>query len=176
MTEPTVTDVRVREVHPTDRDAIREVTLAAYAQYARPLGRHWAGYRENILSVLEHPAPALQLVAEVEDAVVGSGLLYPAGTVFTAPDGRSHTAPFPQLRLLAVLPAMRGRGIGAALMRERIARAKAWGAEAVMFHTTTLMRAEPLYKRVGNFVRAPEHDVQPAPDVRLEAYRLDLKG
>lgn len=174
MTVQTPTDVCVRDARGGDRAAVRAVTLAAFEGYAAPLGERWPGYRENILAAVTNPAPALQVVAEVEGAVVGTGLLYPAGTVFTAPDGESYTAPFPELRLLAVLPAVRGRGVGTALMRERVERARAWGAEAVMFHTVALMRAEPLYVRVGPFARAPEHDFhfQLAPDVRLEAYLL----
>lgn len=175
MTVQTPPDVCVRDALEGDRAAVRAVTLAAFEGYAAPLGERWPGYRDNLLAAVSNPAPALQVVAEMAGEVVGTGLLYPAGTVFTAPNGGSHAAPFPELRLLAVLPAMRGRGVGTALMRARVARARAWGAEAVMFHTTALMRAEPLYRRVGPFVRAPEHDFQLAPDVRLEAYLLDLR-
>lgn len=175
MTLQTTTAIRVRDAEEADRAAIREVTLAAFAQYAAPLGERWPDYRSSILRTLEHPAPALQVVAEVGGSVVGSGLLYPAGTVFTAPNGRGVSAPFPELRLLAVLPALRGRGVGTALMRERVARARAWRAEAVMFHTTAPMQAEPLYRRVGNFVRAPELDFQITPDVQLTTYFLRLE-
>ena len=169
MTQPLTMKIHIREARPSDRTAIREITLAAYAQYEEPLGDVWTAYREDILRVLNNPAPALQLVAEQEGRVVGTGLVYPAGSTFALKPS-SFTVPYPELRLLAVAPDSRGQGVALALMKEGVVRARASGAPGVMFHTTKLMRAEPLYARVGSFMRRREFDVQVAPEVIVEAY------
>ena len=164
MSEPLI-----REARGGDQAAIHDVTLAAYEEYAArmppPL---WRKYRENIVAALTDPAPALQLVAEDGRAIVGTVLLYPSGD--------DSARPWPEVRLLAVAPAARGRGIGAALMRECIARTRVAGIAALSLHTTDLMRvAMAMYERMG-FVRAPELDFTPAPGIVIKGYRLDLAG
>jgi ribosomal protein S18 acetylase RimI-like enzyme len=78
------------------------------------------------------------------------------------------------VRLLAVGPAGRGRGLGRRLMEECIRRSRAAGAPALTLHTTDMMRvAMGLYERMG-FARAPELDFAPAPDVVVKGYRLRL--
>jgi predicted N-acetyltransferase YhbS len=176
------TDIRIRDALPRDRTAIRELTLAAYQEYAKPLGEYWEGYKNAMLRTLETIGkdnlgkPAQQLVVEDNDEIVAAILLYPAGVTLVAHDGEQLTTKFPEMRLLSVLPELRGRGLGTLLMRECVERVKASGAKAVMFHTTALMRVERLYQRVGDFVRAPEFDFWMSPEVRLETYRLDLEG
>src|SRR5205823_1930258 len=114
------------------------------------------------------PAPALQLVAEDTGALVGAVLLYPAAS------GGSTGRPWPEVWLLAVASAARGRGVGAALMQECISRTRATGAGAVSLHTTDLRRvAKALYERMG-FVRARELDFEPVPGVVIQGFRLRL--
>jgi predicted N-acetyltransferase YhbS len=168
------TGIHIRDSRPSDRAAIRELTLAAYQEYAEPLGGYWEGYKGEMLQRLENFKPAEQLVVDDNGEIIATMLLYPAGVTFTAPDGEQHTTQFPEMRLLVVAPEKRGQGLGTLLMRECIERVKASGAKTVMFHTTALMRAEPLYQRVGKFVRAPEFDFRLAPEVLLECYRLAL--
>ena len=166
-----VATVGIREARPADHDAIREVTLAAYAEYAPRMPSHWDGYRRNILATLGNPAPATQIVAEQEGAVVGAVLLYPTGIV---PPGTRPPQSWPEVRLLAVAPAARGGGVGAALMQECVRRARGWGASALVLHTTAMMSAAVrLYARLG-FVPAPELDVEVAPGLTVTGYRLDL--
>jgi predicted N-acetyltransferase YhbS len=164
-----VSAVRIREAGVGDQRAIHNVTLAAYEEYAPHMPPAlWRGYRQNIVATLAAPAPAFQLVAEDAGAVVGTVLLYPAGS-----DG-PIARPWPEVRLLAVAPAARGRGVGAALMRECIGRTRAGGAEALSLHTTDLMQvAKTMYERMG-FVRAPEIDFEPAPGILIQGFRLRL--
>ncbi len=164
----------IRDARPGDQDAIRQVTLAAYQEYADRMPAHWEAYRQNILATLADPAPAEQIVAEDAGTLVGTVLLYPAGTV-AAPGGTPFRRPGPEARLLAVAPGARGRGIGAALMQECVRRARASGNAVLTLHTTDMMRvARHLYGRMG-FVRAPELDFHPAPDLTIQGYRLDLE-
>jgi hypothetical protein len=92
------------------------------------------------------------------------------------PGGGSITLAEPEVRLLAVAPAARGRGVGAALMDECVRRACQSGAAVLTLHTTDIMQAAVrLYERLG-FRRAPELDIQPAPGVTIKGYRLGLEG
>ncbi len=166
-------DLQIRDARPGDQESIRLVTLAAYQEYAAQMLAHWEGYRQNILTTLASVTPAEQIVAERNGTILGTVLLYPAGSVFgTDPQGALVRLTWPEVRLLAVAPDQRGQGIGAALMEECIRRAWAAGAPALMLHTTDLMQtAMRLYERLG-FVRFPELDFHPAPDVTIKGYRL----
>jgi GNAT superfamily N-acetyltransferase len=165
---------RIRGARAADRDAIQAVTLAAYQEYSVAIPAHWEGYRQNILATLAEADPAIQIVAEEDDGIVGSVLLYPAGTAVRTPAGSGATLTWPEVRLLAVAPAARGHGVAAALMHACIRRARESKTTALTLHTTDLMRAAMrLYERLG-FARAPELDLEPAPGIIAKGYRLDL--
>lgn len=164
----------VRGAGPDDRDAIQAVTLAAYLEYAPIIPAHWEGYRQNIIATLGAAAPGTQIVALDDGRVVGAVLLYPAGASIQKPGGTSATLTWPEVRLLAVAPSARGRGVGAALMNECIHRARSARARALTLHTTDLMQAAMrLYERLG-FERAHDLDLEPAPGIIAKGYRLDL--
>ena len=166
-----MTELHIRDARADDQEAIREVTLAAYHEYAAVMQEHWEGYRQSILATLADFKPAEQIVAEQDDHIVGTVLLFPAGTVLTIPNGDSVTLTEPEVRLLAVAPTARGRGIGAALVRECMRRARHSGAEVLALHTTDMMQvAMSMYERMG-FVRAPERDFHPAPGFTVKGYR-----
>ncbi|HEV2281815.1 MAG TPA: GNAT family N-acetyltransferase [bacterium] len=164
--------IQVRSARDNERAAVRDVTLAAYEEYAQIMpAPFWTGYRHHLLSILEAATPADRIVAEQKRAVVGSVFLFPPGA--DAYGGTAAGGNWPEVRLLAVVPAARGRGIGAALMEECVRRARSAGAAALGLHTMDLMRAAvQMYARMG-FVRVPERDV----DIRgvlVKGYRLDL--
>jgi predicted N-acetyltransferase YhbS len=166
-------ELKIRDARREDRDVAREMTLSAFQQYAAVMPPpRWEGYRENILATLTNAAPAQQIVAEKEGIIVGSVLLYPPGTAFSAPE-EVHLA-CPEVRLLAVAPEARGQGIGTALMKECLRRARLLGAVCLNLHTTDMMQvAMRMYERMG-FVRAPELDFHPDPSVTVKAYRFQL--
>ena len=164
----------IRDARPEDRDAIREVTLAAYQEYAALMPGFWNGYRENIIVSLDEVGSAEQLVAEHHGVVAGTALLYPPRRMQIS---RSDALdmPWPEVRLLAVAPVARGRGVGAALMQECVRRVRKTGGRVLSLHTTDMMQAAlRMYERMG-FVRAPELDFHPAPGVTVKGYRLDLE-
>jgi GNAT superfamily N-acetyltransferase len=168
--------VIVRDARPGDRDAILAVTLAAYQEYAERMPVHWEAYRRDILTTLTHTGSAEQIVAEEDEMLVGAVLLYPAGTAGGALESTPSWGAWPEVRLLAVAPSARGRGIGATLMQECVRRARRAGATALTLHTTDMMAAAVrLYRRMG-FVRAPDLDFRPVPEVTINGYRLDIGG
>ncbi len=133
----------------------------------------WDGYRQNIVASLEDVGSAEQLVAEHEGTIVGTVLLYPPRRMKVSRSD-SLEMPWPEVRLLAVAPAARGRGVGAALMQECVRRVRKAGGRVLSLHTTDVMQtALRMYERMG-FVRAPELDFHPAPGVTVKGYRLDL--
>src|SRR5262249_36165582 len=169
-----LTAVHVRGARPADRAAIEAVTLAAYQEYAAQMPEHWEAYRQNIVGTLGSVEPRDQLVAEREGEIIGCVLLYPAGSTLVGARGEPITLSLPEVRLLAVAPTARGLGVGRALMRDCIRRARQAGARAPPLHTTDMMRvAMRLYEGVG-FVRAPELDLSPLPGVLIKGFRLDL--
>ena len=75
------------------------------------------------------------------------------------------------IRLLAVAPAARGRGVGKALTRECIERARALGRSSVVLHTTRAMQtAWHMYEQLG-FRRSPDLDFRQG---RLEVFGFEL--
>ena len=55
-------------------------------------------------------------------------------------------------------------------------RARRSGAAALTLHTSDIMRtAMAMYERMG-FVRTPERDFHPAPEVTVKGYRYPLEG
>jgi predicted N-acetyltransferase YhbS len=167
--------LQIRDAQPGDRGAIEAVTLSAYQEYAAVMGAHWEGYRQSIVATLAAVQPAAQIVAEENGRVVGTVLLYLAGTAIARPGKTPVTLTWPEVRLLAVAPAARGRGIGTALMHECVRRARQAGAKALTLHTTDMMQsAMRLYERMG-FRRAQELDFQPVPGVTIKGYCLGLE-
>jgi GNAT superfamily N-acetyltransferase len=119
--ERTMLDLQLRDARDTDRDAIYNMTIGAYEDYANQW--FWDVYRQNILETLADTDPAEQIVAEHDGHIVGAVLLYPAGTMFDGPEGEMVQLEHPEVRVLAVAPATRGHGVGKALMQECIRRA-----------------------------------------------------
>ena len=169
-------EVHIRDARGSDRQAVGVVTLAAYEEYAAALPADvWRGYRDEIVATLADVGAAEQVVAELDGAIVGTALLYPAGTRLDRPDGSAVALEWPEMRLLAVAPAARGRGVGSAIVRECVRRARAVGAEAITLHTTDVMAAAmAMYERMG-FSRAAELDFSPAEGVLVKGYRLGLR-
>ena len=166
--------LRIRDAQGSDGSAVEAVTLSAYQEYAPLMPSLWGAYRENIVTTLAAPDPAVQIVAEQGRRIVGAVLLYPAAT--GRDDHTPFPRPYPEVRLLAVAPAVRGKGVGEALMRECIRRTRRSGATTLALHTTDLMRAAMrLYTRMG-FQREPALDFHPRPEITVKGYVLDLQG
>ena len=75
------------------------------------------------------------------------------------------------IRLLAVTPAARGRGVGKALTHDCIERARALGRSSVVLHTTRAMEtAWRMYEQLG-FRRSPDLDFRQG---ALEVFGFEL--
>ena len=163
----------IRDARPNERDAIADLTLRAYAEYATimdPLA--WDGLEGAIKVALTSSERIERIIAEDDGEILGSVLLFPPA--IPAYEFSEERAAAPELRLLAVAPEARGKGVGEALVNECIRRARAIGAHELGLHTSRSMRgAMRLYERMG-FVRAPERDFHPPGTEIVEGYRLPL--
>ena len=169
----TLKRLHIRDARADERAAIRELTLAAYAEFATIMApTAWAALRQALLAGLEAEGAVERIVAEQDGVLVGSVLLYsPTANAYGNAVAR---AGWPELRLLAVGPAARGQGVGRALVEECMRRAQRAGASALGLHTSESLRAAiRMYERMG-FVRAPEGDFQPSGAELIMAYRLML--
>jgi GNAT superfamily N-acetyltransferase/mannose-6-phosphate isomerase-like protein (cupin superfamily) len=178
---PTLTraGVEVRDAGRSDLPAIRRVLLAAYQEYAAALPPAVFGrYLTDILDVEGRAGSGRLLVAVDRGRVVGNVTYYDdAGQ-----EGFGWPAGWAGFRALGVEPAARGQGVGQALVRACLERARAAGAPVLCLHTAEFMTAAiVVYERLG-FQRVPAFDfdatrhlglagVRPVP---VLAYRLDL--
>ncbi|NOV02884.1 GNAT family N-acetyltransferase [Paenibacillus planticolens] len=166
-------DIQIREASDGDRDAIRKVLEEAYGQYKDVLPPEgWEQYKENIVASVDGGTPAARIVALIDGEVVGSSLLFLSSeAAYGLPELAIQS---PIIRLLAVSPKARGRGVATALIQESARRAIELGAATLHLHTSDMMEsAVKLYERLG-FERAYEKDIQKG-EVLVKSYRLHLQ-
>lgn len=166
-------NLTIRDARADEREAIWQVTRAAYEEYAIAVSpQFWETYSQNIRATLSKEEPVERIVAELSGVLVGSVLLYPPAS--NAYSGNTVSANWPEVRLLAVVPSARGQGIGRALMEECKRRARNMGATALGLHSMESMKAAiHMYQGMG-FVHVPELDFHPASGIVVKGYRLDL--
>lgn len=165
-------EVIIRDALDSDRDAIAAVLLDAYSQYSAYLSEaFWLEYRNSILDSVHGDAPAARIVAETNQQIAGSMLLFTSSeAAYGRPELGIHA---PVLRLLAVSPSARGRGIATLLISEAVRRSREWGAASLHLHTSDMMAsAIKLYEHLG-FKRAYETDIMNG-ETLVKGYRLDL--
>jgi ribosomal protein S18 acetylase RimI-like enzyme len=165
-------DLLVREAREDELVRIGEVTADVYdgeglagpeyVQVLRDARARWASPATTLLVALD----------DGTDDILGTVVLAEPGSRWqdVGEDGEV------EFRMLATLPAARGRGVGESLVRACIDRARAAGAPRLVLSTGAEMAAaHRLYERLG-FVRAPERDWRPRPDMEelLRAYVLHL--
>ena len=163
----------IRDARPGERAAVRQLTLQAYAEFESIMDpTSWAELDGAIRGALASDAAANCIVAEDGGRLIGSVMLYPAKA--DAYGDLTRAVDCPEVRLVAVAPEARGRGVARALMEECIRRARAWGAAYLGLHTSRSLRAAmALYARMG-FERDPRTDFQPPGAELVEGYRLKL--
>jgi ribosomal protein S18 acetylase RimI-like enzyme len=116
-------------------------------------------------------ADVLAAVDEEGGEVLG-GVTYVPGP--SSPAAEFTEADAAGIRMLAVAPSARRRGVGEALTVACIERAQAAGRRHVLLHSTDLMAdAHRLYQRLG-FVRDPSLDWEGEPGLWLRGFRLQL--
>ena len=169
MSDPTIA---IREARPGELAAAGDVVVRAYRALGGGGDAHEA-YLEHVRDAAGRArhCPVLVAVDEGTGEVLGSVTYVPGqGNAFAELAGEGEG----EFRMLGVAPDAQGRGVGAALVRACIARARADGRHGIVISTTPVMHAaHRLYEHLG-FRRAPERDWVPVPGVELWAYVLAL--
>jgi len=162
----------IRETTTNDLGQVEEVLLASYGQYAQDLPEElWDGYRADIIRNVHESNTWHKLHAVYGGEIVGTVFLY--HSALTAYESEDRTVKEPIIRLLAVHPTARGRGIATALIRESARIAAIHGAGNLFLHTSDIMAdAVRLYEKLG-FERVPEHE-QYKGDILVKCYKLGL--
>ncbi|MFJ2767866.1 GNAT family N-acetyltransferase [Streptomyces sp. NPDC087300] len=161
-------DITIRHARPDEYEALGDLTAGAYLAD----GHLSLGADDPYLTVLRdvagRAAQAQVLVAAADEEPLGCVAFVPSGGPM-ADIARDDQA---EIRMLAVSAAARGRGAGEALVRECLRRARDAGRTGLVLSTQPSMHAaHRLYGRLG-FVRTPERDWQPIPDLTLLTYEL----
>jgi GNAT superfamily N-acetyltransferase len=162
----------IRNARLEELDEVSLLGKEAYIEYRHSIPReHWRFYLENIMDVRSRLAESELLVAELNNQLVGTVTLY-------LDSSSSLREQWPQgwagVRILAVRPTYRHRGVGRALMEECIARCRNRNVRTIGLHTGVGMTiARKMYEDMG-FVRVAEYDFQPGPGTVVTAYRLEL--
>ncbi|WP_330337874.1 GNAT family N-acetyltransferase [Streptomyces sp. NBC_00557] len=167
-------DIVIRRAVPDEYAALGEITARAYLQDGLLDFGESDAYLGELRDVARRAAAAEVLVAVRDGALLG-------GVTFVPSPGPMADIARPgeaEIRMLAVAAAARGQGAGEALVRACVDRARAAeGCRAVVLSTQRTMRAaHRIYERLG-FVRTPERDWKPLPeldDITLLTYELTL--
>ncbi|WP_116051316.1 GNAT family N-acetyltransferase [Amycolatopsis palatopharyngis] len=164
-------DIFVRGARAGELAEIGELTVGAYRADGHVGDAVQDGYAAQLRDAALRAEHAELLVAvDADDSLLGSVTVVRPGSRFAeiSVDGEL------EFRMLAVAPAARGRGVGAALAQAVIDRGHALGVHRIVLCSLDVMyTAHRLYERLG-FRRLPERDWKPAPDVRLLTFGLDL--
>lgn len=161
-------EVVVRRARAVDYDDIARLSIAAYTQDGQLTTGHYAAVLADVAS--RAAAGEVFVAHDRAGEILGSVTLVLPGTPYAELSGPGEA----EFRMLAVDPVAQGRGVGEALVRVCVRRASELSATALVICVRDF--AEParrLYTRLG-FLRAPELDWQPLPDVTLLALRLPL--
>jgi ribosomal protein S18 acetylase RimI-like enzyme len=164
--------VEIRLARPEEYEEAGEVTAGAYLEYARPGDHEWGEYLQELADVAGRADRTGIYVAVEEGRVLGCVTLELDGTV--GDDDKELPPDVSSIRMLAVRPEARGRGIGRDLMEATLQRSREAGKRTVVLRTTHLMKvAQGMYERMG-FERDPERDEHLDSGLTLMAYRLGL--
>lgn len=160
--------IRLRGAKPEELEAVEALVIAAYQEF-QPLfpEKVWAAWMNNIRQVIQGKVGILLVAADEQGKLHGAVKFYPdaaQAALGSWPPGSAS------MRILAVHPASRGRGLGKRLAEECLRRARALQVPAIYLYTGPFMQAARHIYESLDFERAPEFDKDPGPI----AYKLEL--
>ena len=157
----------IRPARPAEYDAIADLTVRVYASLDGGLHPEYAA----ILRRTAERAETAEVVVACEGPALLGSLTYVAAP---GPQGSIATGNEAEFRTLVVEPSAQGRGIGRGLVQWSVDRARADRRDRLVLSTMPWMRvAHGLYERM-DFVRTPDRDWHPRPEITCWTYALGL--
>jgi GNAT superfamily N-acetyltransferase len=158
--------IEVRPAQSSEYAALGELTAATYLAE----GLTNEGYAATLRDVAGRAGTSTVLVALLDGRLVGGITAVTQG----GPYAEGTDPGTAVIRMLVTDPTVRGAGVGQALVQAAVVQAREDGCLAVRLSTQPMMTAaHRLYERLG-FVRTPEADWYPEPDLLLLTYLLPL--
>lgn len=158
--------IEVRPAQPAEYATLGELTATTFLTE----GLTDEGYAATLRDVAGRAGSSTVLVALLAGRVVGGITAVTQG----GPYAEGTDPGTAVIRMLVTDPTARGTGVGQALVEAAIELARADGCLAVRLSTQPMMTAaHRLYERLG-FLRTPEADWYPEPDLLLLTYLLPL--
>jgi GNAT superfamily N-acetyltransferase len=168
--------VEIREARPEEYGEAGRVTALAYQEYAPRGDRDWEEYLGEIADVAGRAGLTTVMVAVEDGRILGTATLEVDHKIPGGDPRRVLTPEEAHLRMLGVDPAIRGRGVGKALVEAAIELARTKGKKELTLTTTTAMAtARGMYERMG-FERVADRDRRFENDFVLYFYRYPLEG
>jgi ribosomal protein S18 acetylase RimI-like enzyme len=166
---PDAASLTVEPAAPSDFAAVADLTVGVYRR-ERLTSEEYTAQLADVAGRAAHSE--LLVVRDGDGTVVGTVALVLDGDFGQVTESDDEAA----FRMLAVDPAVRGRGVGELLVRTCLDRARAAGKRRMVLSTAPRMTAaHRLYERLG-FRRLPERDWSPRPGIDLQVYALELQG
>ncbi|MFD8910549.1 GNAT family N-acetyltransferase [Streptomyces sp. NPDC059575] len=167
-------DFLIRPAGTDEYAELGEITAQAYLQDGLLDFGEGDAYLAELRDVAKRAAAAEVLVAVRDGVLLGGVTFVPSGGPMADIAGEGEA----EIRMLAVGHAGRGRGVGEALVRACVERARAVeGCVRLVLSTQpTMYTAHRVYARLG-FVRTPERDWNPMPglpEIALLTYEFTL--
>ncbi|MFE5618039.1 GNAT family N-acetyltransferase [Streptomyces sp. NPDC056524] len=166
-------DFTIRAVRPEEYETLGDITARAYLDDGHLDFGEEDDYLHLLRDVPRRAAEAEVLVAVDRSGVVLGGVTFARGGEEWADIAGEGEAEF---RMLAVAKDARGRGVGEALVRACVERARETGGcrRVVLSTQPGMASAHRIYVRTG-FVRTPGRDWSPLADMDpLLTYALEL--
>jgi GNAT superfamily N-acetyltransferase len=171
---PPASEIQLRPALPEEAEAVGELTVAGYdadAYLTLPDGSFDHEYAAWLADGVTRARDGVLIVAVDGQDLLGTVTWCPPGSPFREISTRDDQGEF---RTLSVAPEARGRRVGSALVDWCITEARTTGlAEILLCSLPEMQPAHRLYVSRG-FVRRPDLDWSPFPDVVLWGFSLAL--
>jgi ribosomal protein S18 acetylase RimI-like enzyme len=163
---------RVAAVGPDETDLVAACgRLVAEVYGGEGLLEDEVGYLRTVADAGPRARDAVLLAALEGGELLGTATYASALTPYAELAGPGEA----EMRMLAVAPSARGRGVGRLLTHACIDLARGEGCQRLVLSSAPLMTgAHAMYEGMG-FARSPDRDWSPVPGVHLRTYGLQLR-
>lgn len=173
MTVMVTNQIIIDELVEDEKETVRRLLVESYQQYEHEYTNphQWEDYLANIKASVDNPDVKKILIAKNNVNILGTLQLFESSEkAYQKPELQIFS---PIIRLLAVHPQARGRGVAQELLKAGLHFAKSQGANKLYLHTGDKMqKAIRLYEWFG-FKRDQTKEFMNN-DILVKCYRFDI--